>query len=168
MTKQEYRKYLKSDHWKNKKQEFYSSKHFTGHCLVCGNTKSKLEIHHKNYKRLWNERLSDLCALCPACHKNVHRIIKDSNGRFGTRTAVRHLKQLVNNWSLLTDEKEVYPDKKWSKEQKKFLKVLKPSKQKRFYKQVKMANELQMENLRCLTQKELRERIKRKRQERTV
>lgn len=40
-------------------------------CRVCGSRKG-LEVHHKTYFRLGNERLEDLVTLCSVCHKKLH------------------------------------------------------------------------------------------------
>jgi hypothetical protein len=33
----------------------------------------KLQVHHKTYDRLYNERLDDLEVLCPTCHKKADK-----------------------------------------------------------------------------------------------
>jgi len=74
-TKHKYAGYLKSKHWLSKRKEFYSSKYSHGCCEVCG-CDENLQIHHKSYKKLHNEPLSDLCCLCGDCHLTVHSILK--------------------------------------------------------------------------------------------
>ena len=39
-------------------------------CRRCGAPAT--EVHHETYKRIYNERLSDLTALCSKCHEAAH------------------------------------------------------------------------------------------------
>ena len=39
-------------------------------CRRCG--KRATEVHHETYKRIYNEQLSDLTALCGNCHEAAH------------------------------------------------------------------------------------------------
>ena len=71
----EYLKYLRSKKWQHKKQDFRASKLFKNGCHVCG--REKVDIHHKSYKRLGQERLTDLVALCRTCHDAVHQMVKE-------------------------------------------------------------------------------------------
>ena len=64
-----YQAYLKSEHWQSKRKTVVQI------CSVCG-ADIKLDVHHKSYKRLGNERKRDLTALCRTCHTNVHEFIK--------------------------------------------------------------------------------------------
>lgn len=70
-----YKQYLKSNHWKNKREEFYNSKYYDGCCSVCG-LDENLQVHHKSYKNINNERLVDLVCVCGGCHIAVHDIVK--------------------------------------------------------------------------------------------
>ena len=67
-----YSEYLKTEHWQLLKQRKLASK--TKYvCFVCG-CKKYLELHHKTYKRIGNERLMDVIWLCRNCHELTHRI----------------------------------------------------------------------------------------------
>ena len=68
----EYKEYLKSNNWKLKKAEVLKVK--KNKCESCGSTK-KLEVHHKTYKNIFKESLSDLKLLCRNCHMKEHNII---------------------------------------------------------------------------------------------
>ncbi|PZT54347.1 hypothetical protein DN757_17615 [Paenibacillus silvae] len=69
-----YSEYLKSNHWKGVKDRFWASK-FKKECNVC-KRKNKLNLHHKSYKRVGNERLNDLVYLCESCHNKLHELLK--------------------------------------------------------------------------------------------
>ncbi len=69
MTKKEYKEYLKSNHWKEFKRDFF--KRFDRVCQNCGG-KEKIQLHHKTYLRLWCEEFTDVIALCRFCHAKAH------------------------------------------------------------------------------------------------
>ena len=72
---QEYRDYLKSDHWRQVRAEALSRAGYRCQfrylmlfrCPEC----ERLEVHHKNYKRLGEERAADLKVLCEGHHDMV-------------------------------------------------------------------------------------------------
>jgi len=66
----EYRRYLKTDGWKQRRQ--VALDRAGGFCEDCG-LRSNLEVHHRTYKRKGAEQPGDLVAICPACHKERHR-----------------------------------------------------------------------------------------------
>jgi len=70
MLKNEYKEYLKSKHWKNKRKEFYKTTE--AKCSWCGETKN-LNLHHLTYDNIGNEKLEDLICLCASCHKKLHQ-----------------------------------------------------------------------------------------------
>ena len=72
-----YHKYLQSNHWKKKRQDFLESKLYKNGCEICNSTK-KINIHHKTYKRIGNEKLNDLTALCEECHLKLHEELKEN------------------------------------------------------------------------------------------
>ena len=90
------REYLKSDEWKRKREAVMrrSTKLFpvlsttvdrNGREIqfidlerrpICENdgcTDKATQVHHLTYRRIGGERLSDLKALCPKCHVDLHR-----------------------------------------------------------------------------------------------
>lgn len=70
MTREEYQKYLQSDHWKDVKERFRQSKR-PKHCLICNN--EQIELHHVSYSKLGNERIDrDIVPLCRNCHQKLH------------------------------------------------------------------------------------------------
>lgn len=67
---QKYKTYLTSDTWKLKRKTVFAAR--GRKCERCPSTKV-LQIHHKNYDSLYNERLEDLEILCLVCHKKEHK-----------------------------------------------------------------------------------------------
>lgn len=63
-----YRLYLKSDDWKEKREQKLAD---FPYCEECG-TKKRLQVHHLRYRKLYDVRQSDLMTLCRTCHKAVH------------------------------------------------------------------------------------------------
>jgi hypothetical protein len=66
----EYREvYLCSDHWRWKRRlALAAAEH---RCQVCYGDK-RLDVHHRTYERLGQERVSDLTVLCRECHDLFH------------------------------------------------------------------------------------------------
>jgi hypothetical protein len=69
--------YTNSRHWYDLRKSFYGSGiqimikgKFS--CSACKRTGIPFNIHHKNYYRLGNEKLTDLVLLCSDCHKLIH------------------------------------------------------------------------------------------------
>lgn len=92
MTK-DYLDYIHSPRWRAVKQRFLSSK-LRQDCYVCHRWDVPLDLHHKTYKRLFHEKLTDLMLLCRECHKLVH----EYNRRYkkhGLVDAARKLTQLL-------------------------------------------------------------------------
>lgn len=40
-------------------------------CVLCGSG-SRLNVHHRHYKRTGREKMRDLLTLCRSCHERVH------------------------------------------------------------------------------------------------
>lgn len=85
-----YHKYIRSQEWQNKRKQFYSSSMYKCNtpnnkgtqwsCICCGITNVPLDLHHKTYKRLGNERINiDLVTVCRECHSEIHRVEKEEN-----------------------------------------------------------------------------------------
>src|SRR3990167_3838437 len=87
-----YEEYLKSPRW-TKIKELYSRSLMPQCCVSCGNV--RYELHHRSYKRLWNERWGDLIPLCRKCHYAVHQWLR-ANGYnvWDTHVALRK----INSW----------------------------------------------------------------------
>ena len=67
----DYRKYLKSSHWKHFRSE--ALKFFNNTCQECGKIDSGLHIHHLTYKNRGRETFNDVVALCEKCHNEKHK-----------------------------------------------------------------------------------------------
>lgn len=73
-----YRKYLQSKQWQEIRKKVFERalknadiSNEYGICERCGYKPNRycLQVHHKTYEHLFNERLDDLELLCPNCHK---------------------------------------------------------------------------------------------------
>lgn len=61
--------YLKSEHWKTlrgKKLELNPS------CEICGKI-GVMDVHHVNYRQLFDVQLTDLLTVCRKCHDGIHK-----------------------------------------------------------------------------------------------
>lgn len=65
-----YRKYLKSEHWKQFRLHEIELAHHK--CQKCGIHSKHLDVHHLTYKRLGHERDSDVIVVCHNCHQKIH------------------------------------------------------------------------------------------------
>lgn len=80
MTKEGYREYLKSEHWKEVRDE--RLKIDKRKCYLCGRA-SALNVHHLRYNTLGHENVEhDLVSLCYKCHSMLHRIIDSSKKEY--------------------------------------------------------------------------------------
>lgn len=76
-----YHAYIRSPEWRAVRQRYRDSK-LPQACLVCG--EAMVELHHRTYKNLGNERLSDLVPLCRLHHQEVHFWAKVRGKRRGS------------------------------------------------------------------------------------
>jgi hypothetical protein len=65
-----YRDYLRSHSWFKLRDRYWASPDTPKACM-CGETEG-LELHHKTYHRVGEEKLSDLLPLCGNCHAMIH------------------------------------------------------------------------------------------------
>ena len=72
-NKDGYRRYLKSDWWRQRRKDYWSKG--IKKCFCCGGLATT--IHHKNYARLNKELDKDLIPICDKCHYNLHKLIKN-------------------------------------------------------------------------------------------
>ncbi len=66
----EYDKYLAGPVWKEKRERVLIRAKRV--CEGCGIAAAE-EVHHLNYKRIFNEMLFDLVAVCADCHRKLHQ-----------------------------------------------------------------------------------------------
>jgi hypothetical protein len=64
-----YREYIRSEQWDEKREDYRDSL-LPQTCVVCFDP--NVDLHHKTYKRLGNERLTDLVPLCRTHHDELH------------------------------------------------------------------------------------------------
>lgn len=68
-----YHQYLSSDEWRARRKAKLKDAEY--HCERCGAVHSKgvqLHVHHRTYKRVTREKLTDLEVLCADCHRREH------------------------------------------------------------------------------------------------
>ncbi|MYF56073.1 HNH endonuclease [Candidatus Poribacteria bacterium] len=68
LKRDNYRVYLNSKEWKAKRRKVLKMAGYR--CRKCGATAT--EVHHETYKRIFNEKITDLTALCSGCHRRIH------------------------------------------------------------------------------------------------
>lgn len=85
----DYRSYIRSDAWREKREEMKRRSKRGYKCWCCSSTE-RLDLHHRTYKRLGNERLSDLMWLCRSCHEELHGIAREWK-RTGANPSKRNL-----------------------------------------------------------------------------
>ena len=83
-ARERYRRYLQSDTWKTKRKAVLQAAGFR--CRRCGAPAT--EVHHETYKRIYNERMSDLTALCGKCHEAAHT--RTPKSRKKSTSGVKH------------------------------------------------------------------------------
>lgn len=71
---QTYGQYLTSEHWREIKEQYRNSG-LQQDCFVCHDP--NVDLHHKTYKRLGEERLDDLVPLCRLHHEAAHRLLAE-------------------------------------------------------------------------------------------
>jgi 5-methylcytosine-specific restriction endonuclease McrA len=64
-----YQEYLLSELWCKKREWILEC--FNYKCQKCGTT-INLQVHHKDYTNVGNEKLRDVIVLCKHCHKEEH------------------------------------------------------------------------------------------------
>jgi hypothetical protein len=73
-----YHQYLRSDAWKLKADYAKAAADFrcqiTWNGMRCRNRAA--EVHHNNYRRVYQERPEDLTAVCRDCHRRLHHIAR--------------------------------------------------------------------------------------------
>lgn len=65
-------KYLNTKHWKAIRIKAFE--YYNGVCQRCGDymTQNNFTIHHRSYKNLGNEKMTDLVLYCNRCHAIIH------------------------------------------------------------------------------------------------
>ena len=103
--------YLQSDHWKELRSQILNRDNHQ--CILC-QKETDLQVHHRTYARLFQEKLSDLVTLCRACHEETHRHGKISQPKLRVDTTPF----VPKKWSVcelkgLTQRPKGCPKKLW-------------------------------------------------------
>ena len=78
ITKETYKKYLASDHWKALRKA--AIERADSKCELCGSLFN--EVHHIKYpNKLKYDKLSNLLVVCNKCHKKLHGIRESDNNQ---------------------------------------------------------------------------------------
>lgn len=72
--------YLKSDHWRDLRIQKLAS--VDTECRRCGKKDHTNDVHHVNYRNLYDVGLMDLMVLCRYCHGEVHTFNASMGGKF--------------------------------------------------------------------------------------
>lgn len=78
-----YRDYIQSQRWMQRKRKYFET--HEKKCKAC-KTSRRIELHHKTYNRLGQERDADLVPLCQLCHSKVHDLFRSSDMTLWTAT----------------------------------------------------------------------------------
>jgi len=68
--------YLQSEDWKNLRAAVLAIKAPDGRCNVCGK-KRKLDVHHIEYRKLYDVPFAALIPICRKCHEEIHELIAE-------------------------------------------------------------------------------------------
>jgi len=91
----EYAEYLQSPQWQETRRRFWASR-YPKRCHACSRDDVPLDLHHRTYKRLGRERLSDLILLCRSCHDETHVVARGrtrSGGLYSSHRVVKRRKR---------------------------------------------------------------------------
>jgi hypothetical protein len=88
-----YNDYLRSKHWRNLKTRYRNSGR-PEVCGICGCGGKGLHFHHKSYKRLGREYITDVAIMCEKCHSYLHYLIRNAgNSRYNTWSLAKKLRK---------------------------------------------------------------------------
>jgi hypothetical protein len=90
-----YAEKLKDPRWQKKRLEILNRDNFT--CLMCGDDKSTLHVHHGYYERgldPWEYSDDTLATLCEDCHDGVEAIQKEVRYTFAFMPCDTNLRRL--------------------------------------------------------------------------
>jgi hypothetical protein len=75
--------YLKSEHWRNLRLEKLAERDAC--CAICKFRDLANDVHHIDYRELYNVQLCDLRVLCRGCHSKLHKLLEAGFGATGTK-----------------------------------------------------------------------------------
>lgn len=87
---------MQSAEWAERKKRYFFN--HERKCRACGSC-SSIELHHKTYARMGEERDQDLVALCRRCHKALHAEQKRTKENLwkATESFIRKKKTRIKN-----------------------------------------------------------------------
>lgn len=89
-----YRKtYLRSDHWEDLRLKKLSQK--DAKCCICRCRSLSNDVHHVDYKGLWDVKTRHLRVLCRSCHAEVHQVLE-------SRPWIRTIENPAKRWYFTT------------------------------------------------------------------
>lgn len=73
-----YKDYINSTRWRNNPSRLAELKASSFRCRLCYASESdfELQVHHRTYMRLGQERVDDLITLCAPCHHGVTDMLR--------------------------------------------------------------------------------------------
>lgn len=72
-NREEYAEYRKGEHWQALRAQALERAEYR--CQLCY-AEAGLDVHHRTYARLGNERVADLTVLCRSCHSQFHGVLE--------------------------------------------------------------------------------------------
>ena len=106
MNKEQYREYLKSDDWKQKRSRKWEKS--SKRCAICGSVEN-LDTHHLNYKNLFDVTNGDLKLFCRRCHYLAHDLMSQGKIKFkdtdDSNKKYWRIRNKVRNYLGLDDER---------------------------------------------------------------
>lgn len=101
MTKEEYTEYLKTPRWR-----LFSSGLIerVRKCQKCS-FPYELNVHHKTYERLGNERREDVIVLCRSCHSREHFMEYLDGFMLPENSTTARIKQQIEESKKMNEER---------------------------------------------------------------
>jgi len=96
----DYKAYLLTAHWQDVRVR--ALRNAENRCQLCYSP-IKLQIHHRTYKRLGQERDSDVLVLCDDCHSRHHRK-KPSSEQTNDLKKIATIRQAVDSLQQIMDD----------------------------------------------------------------
>jgi hypothetical protein len=75
--------YLSSEHWKNLRRRKLAAQPSCEMCGRYGAHHSYLDVHHVNYRNIFDVELTDLLTVCRRCHKQIHLMVRPERRKKG-------------------------------------------------------------------------------------
>ena len=90
-----YTEYLMTQHWRCLRKIIYELK--KQKCQKCHKEIQEYNVHHLTYKRIGNERITDLQLLCYDCHERIHLSKDEKIDKEKTKKRKKHSKKKKEN-----------------------------------------------------------------------